>query len=127
MNKLIVIKPLKVGDGTEADIFFGPVQNKTQFEKVRDLLSSIATDKLKIALGGSIENSSGYYIHPTIVEIPSDSSRAVQEEPFASILPFLKWSDEDDVIQRANALETGLGSSAWSQDFSRATRTADRL
>lgn len=128
LNKLVTfVKSLKVGDGTEEDTFFGPVQNKMQFEKAKDLFSTLSTENLKAALGGSIENSSGYYIHPTIVDNPPEGSRVVQEEAFAPILPVLKWSDEDDVIQRANALKTGLGSSVWSKDFDRATRIADQL
>lgn len=39
----------------------------------------------------------------------------------------MKWSDEGDVLQRANALETGLGASVWSKDFERATRMACQL
>jgi acyl-CoA reductase-like NAD-dependent aldehyde dehydrogenase len=39
----------------------------------------------------------------------------------------MKWSDEEDVIQKANALETGLGASVWSKDFERATHIADQL
>lgn len=128
LEKLIAfVKTLKVGDGMEDDVFFGPVQNKMQFEKARDLFSSITTEKLRTALGGSIEDSKGYFIHPTIIDNPPDSSRVVQEEPFAPILPLMKWSDEADVIERANALETGLGSSVWSKDFDRATRIADQL
>lgn len=128
LNKLVTfVKTLKVGDGTEADTFFGPVQNQMQFEKAKDLVGSISTENLKPALGGSIEDSTGYYIHPIIIDNPPETSRVVQEEPFAPILPVLKWSDEDDVIGRANALETGLGSSVWSKDFERATRMADQL
>ncbi|CAG8005645.1 unnamed protein product [Penicillium olsonii] len=128
LEKLVTfVKTLKVGDGTEADTFFGPVQNEMQFEKAKELFSSLSTESLKTALGGSIENSSGYYIHPTIVDNPPESSRVVQEEAFAPILPVLKWSDEEDVIDRANALKTGLGSSVWSKDFDRATRIADQL
>lgn len=128
LEKLIAfVKTLKVGDGTEDDVFFGPVQNKMQFEKAKDLFSSIATEKLKAALGGSIDDSKGYFIHPTIIDNPPESSRVVQEEPFAPILPIMKWSDEADVIERANALETGLGASVWSKDFDRATRIADQL
>lgn len=111
----------------EDDVFFGPVQNKMQFEKAKDLFSSITTEKLKAALGGSIEDSKGYFIHPTIIDNPPESSRVVQEEPFAPILPIMKWSDEADVIDRANALETGLGASVWSKDFDRVTRIADQL
>jgi acyl-CoA reductase-like NAD-dependent aldehyde dehydrogenase len=128
LEKLVAfVKTLKVGAGTEPDTFFGPVQNEMQFEKAKELLTSIQKENLKPALGGSIENSTGYYVHPTIIDNPPESSRVVQEEPFAPILPILKWSDEDDVIERANALETGLGASVWSKDFERATRMADQL
>jgi acyl-CoA reductase-like NAD-dependent aldehyde dehydrogenase len=128
LNKLVAfVKTLKVGEGTESDVFFGPVQNEMQFKKAKDLFSSITTESLKPALGGSIESSPGYFIHPTIIDNPPESSRVVQEEAFAPILPIMKWSDEDDVIERANALETGLGSSVWSKDFERATRIADQL
>ncbi|KAJ6022837.1 hypothetical protein N7460_013232 [Penicillium canescens] len=128
LNKLVAfVKTLKVGEGTESDVFFGPVQNEMQFKKAKDLFSSITTENLKAALGGSIESSTGYFIHPTIIDNPPESSRVVQEEAFAPILPIMKWSDEDDVVERANALETGLGSSVWSKDFERATRIADQL
>ncbi|KAL2850401.1 Aldehyde/histidinol dehydrogenase [Aspergillus pseudodeflectus] len=128
LGKLVAfVKSLKVGNGTEADVFFGPVQNKMQFEKTKNLFSSIDTEKLKPVLGGTIEESNGYFIHPTIIDNPPDSSRVVQEEAFAPILPVMKWSDEEDVIKKANALETALGASVWSKDLERATRIADRL
>lgn len=128
LEKLIAfVKTLKIGDGTEPDVFFGPVQNKMQFEKAKELLGSITTEKLKAALGGSTDDSHGYFIHPTIIDNPPESSRVVQEEPFAPILPIMKWSDEDDVLEKANALETGLGASVWTRDFERATRMANQL
>ena len=39
----------------------------------------------------------------------------------------MKWSDEADVIQRANNTETGLGASVWSKDLVQAERLANRL
>lgn len=51
----------------------------------------------------------------------------VQEEPFAPILPIMKWSSEEDVLARANALYTGLGASVWSKDLERAIRMGDQL
>lgn len=51
----------------------------------------------------------------------------MQEELFAPILPMLRWSDEDDVIARANATEMGLGASLWSRNVARARRIADQL
>lgn len=43
------------------------------------------------------------------------------------MLPLLKWSDEDDVIKRANSTELGLGASVWSRDMTQAGRMARRL
>lgn len=128
LQKLVdFVKTLKVGAGTDSDVFVGPVQNKMQFEKAKDLFSSITTDKLKAALGGTIQESSGYFISPTIIDNPPESSRVVQEEPFAPILPLMKWSDEADVIARANAGHTGLASSIWSNDLERAERIASQM
>ena len=128
LNKLVAfVKTLKVGAGTESDVFLGPIQNSMQYEKAKNLFSTISEDKLKAALGGTIEDSAGYFIHPTIIDNPPESSRVVQEEPFAPILPIMKWSDEIEVIENANALETGLGASVWSKDFERATRMAHQL
>ncbi|KAJ5726985.1 hypothetical protein N7493_006012 [Penicillium malachiteum] len=128
MQKLVAfVKTLKVGDGTGADTFVGPVQNKMQYEKAKELFGSITTENLNAVLGGTIEDSTGYFIHPTIIDNPPENSRVVQEEPFAPILPVMKWSDEADVIDRANALETGLGSSVWCSDLDRAAHIADQL
>ncbi|GFF89612.1 probable aldehyde dehydrogenase [Aspergillus lentulus] len=118
---------LKVGDGTEPDVFFGPVQNSMQYDKTKNLFGSLSKEGLTTALGGTIQDSAGYFIHPTIVDNPPESSRVVQEEPFAPILPMLRWSDEDDVIARANATDMGLGASVWSRDMTRARRIADQL
>ncbi|KAL1966219.1 hypothetical protein VTN77DRAFT_4771 [Rasamsonia byssochlamydoides] len=118
---------LKSGDGTEPDVFFGPVQNEMQYEKVKDLFTTITTDGLNPALGGKIEPSKGYFITPTIIDNPPEKSRVVTEEPFGPIVPLLKWSDEEDVIARANDSQMGLGSSVWSKDIDRATRMARRL
>jgi acyl-CoA reductase-like NAD-dependent aldehyde dehydrogenase len=121
------VRSLKVGDGTQPDVFIGPVQNSMQYDKAKDLFRSLSTEALKVVLGGTINESEGYFIHPTIIDNPPESARVVREEPFAPIVPILKWSDEEDVIARANATETGLGASVWSKDMTRAHRIANQL
>ncbi|PYH92653.1 aldehyde dehydrogenase [Aspergillus ellipticus CBS 707.79] len=120
-------KNLKVGDGSKPDTFFGPVQNEMQYEKVKDLFTSIQTENLKPALGGTVTESGGYFITPTIIDNPPENSRVVQEEAFGPILPVLKWSDEADVIARANDSDSGLGASVWSKDLDRAQRMGAQL
>lgn len=80
------------------------------------------------AFGGDIKPSpKGYYITPAIIDNPPEDSRIVQEEPFGPIIPLLKWTNEEDVLERANAGKNGLGASVWSKDLVRAERMAREL
>ncbi|KAL8670583.1 MAG: hypothetical protein Q9168_004896, partial [Polycauliona sp. 1 TL-2023] len=111
-------RSLKVGPGTDPEVFIGPVQNKMQFDKVRAMYQHISTSNWTPALGGEVPAASpdkgqGYFFQPTIIDNPPDDSAIVTEEPFGPILPCLKWKDENEVIARANDSKTGLGASVW--------------
>ncbi|KAL9625495.1 MAG: hypothetical protein Q9204_007786, partial [Flavoplaca sp. TL-2023a] len=122
---------LKVGPGTDPDVFIGPVQNKMQFDKVRSMYQHISSEKWTPALGGNVPDANpdgkGYFFEPTIIDNPPDDSAIVTSEPFGPILPCLKWKNEDDVIARANEGKWGLGASVWSKDIEKAERMARRL
>ncbi|KAJ5605334.1 aldehyde dehydrogenase domain-containing protein [Penicillium lagena] len=48
-------------------------------------------------------------------------------EAFGPIVPVQPWSNEDEVIRRANATLTGLGACVWSNDLERAERIAQQI
>jgi acyl-CoA reductase-like NAD-dependent aldehyde dehydrogenase len=56
-----------------------------------------------------------------------EGSRLVDEEQFGPVLPVIKYSDNDDVIRRANATNCGLGASVWSSDTARARQVASQI
>jgi acyl-CoA reductase-like NAD-dependent aldehyde dehydrogenase len=100
----------------------------TRYEKVKDMYDQIEKCGWKTALAGSTGHSrDGYFVTPAIIDNPPEDSRIVVEEPFGPIVPLLKWTDEADVIDRANALRTGLGASVWSKDLERAERMGRQL
>jgi acyl-CoA reductase-like NAD-dependent aldehyde dehydrogenase len=120
-------KKLQMGDGFTDGVFLGPIQNSMQYEKVSSLFADIEKSGQKVAVGGKVENSDGYYITPTIIDNPKEDSRIVQEEPFGPILPILKWSTEEEVIERANATDMGLGASIWTTSLEEAERIGRQL
>lgn len=82
----------------------------------------------KVALEGKVrESETGYFVEPVIIDNPPEDSRIVVEEPFGPIVPLLKWSSVEDVIERANALETGLGASVWSKDIESAEKIGRQI
>ncbi|KAH7088009.1 aldehyde dehydrogenase [Paraphoma chrysanthemicola] len=120
-------KTLTMSDGREDGVFMGPIQNSMQYERVKTFFSDIEKENWKVAVGGKNEERTGYFITPTIIDNPADDSRIVTEEPFGPIVPLLSWSDENEVISRANNTAMGLGASVWSNDLEEANRIARQL
>ncbi|KAI0408802.1 aldehyde dehydrogenase [Xylaria palmicola] len=115
--------------GLDEDAFMGPVSNQPQYERVKDLLADIKNTQLTVAAGSTepLADRKGYFLAPTIIDNPPDDARIVVEEQFGPVLPLMKWSDEQDVIRRANATECGLGASVWTRDSAQANRIAEQL
>lgn len=128
----VVQGALKAGPSTDATAVLGPVQNRMQFGKLQDMYSQINKQGWRAVPAPDPSASTkgpegGFFLPPTLIDNPPDSSRIVTEEQFGPIVPLLKWSDEDDVVRRANATLMGLGGSVWSADVAKAERTARRL
>ena len=121
-------KSVKVGDGAEPETQLGPIQNLPQYEKVLEFVDDCKENGYRFALGGDVDrNARGWFIPVTLIDNPPEESRVVVEEPFGPILPILKWSDETDVIRRANHTRYGLGASVWGKDLDAVTRIGRQL
>jgi acyl-CoA reductase-like NAD-dependent aldehyde dehydrogenase len=115
-----------VGDGLEQGTQLGPLQNKMQYDKVRDLIED-SRQHGNIIAGGTTPDRPGYFIRPTIVRDITDGARLVDEEQFGPVLPVIKFSDPEDALARANASNYGLGGSIWSSDLDKAYALAERM
>ena len=117
----------RVGNGLDETVVLGPVQNRLQYERVRELIAATRDAGLRFLTGGSASEGPGYFIAPTVVDNPPDDARVVVEEPFGPVVPLLRFSDVDEVVRRANATEFGLGASVWSADIAAAQAIGERL
>ncbi|MCF1473740.1 aldehyde dehydrogenase family protein [Agrobacterium vitis] len=120
-------RTVKVGDGAEQGTDLGPIQNRMQFEKLKNLLADAKDKGLHFLLGGEVEDRKGFFVPVTIIDNPPEDSRVVVEEAFGPVLPLLKFKDIDDVIHRANNTEYGLAASVWGKDIAAARGIAERI
>jgi acyl-CoA reductase-like NAD-dependent aldehyde dehydrogenase len=118
---------VKVGDGTDEGTKLGPINNKPQFERVKELVGDALSHGATAAVGGHAMDRPGYFFEPTILAGLSDGTRIVDEEQFGPALPVISYRDVDDVVERANATHFGLSGSVWSSDSERAAGVAGRL
>ncbi len=57
----------------------------------------------------------GFFVEPTIFADCEDGMGIVREEIFGPVMSLLTFTDEDEVIARANATEFGLSAAVFTQ------------
>lgn len=118
---------MPMGNGLDESNIFGPVQNKKQFNFVADLVEDARERGGRVLCGGKPIDGKGFFYPLTLLADVTDGMRIVDEEQFGPVLPIIKYSDLDDVIERANASEYGLGGSVWSSDIEKAKEIAAQI
>ena len=122
-----VANAVPMGNGLNEENLQGPIQNKMQYDKVVGLYEDAKEKGGKVLCGGDIPDEPGYFMSYTLMTNVTDGMRIVDEEQFGPWLPIIKYSDINEVLEKANGLETGLGGSVWSSDIERAAEIAAKL
>ncbi|OQV09350.1 hypothetical protein CLAIMM_13480 [Cladophialophora immunda] len=115
------------GDPLATGTLRGPQADRVQYERILSFLDLAREEKLEVALGGDRENKTGYYIQPTVIYNAPDQSRLVKEEIFGPVLCLFTFTDEAEVLRRANDTEYGLYASVYTRDIKRALRVSKKL
>jgi acyl-CoA reductase-like NAD-dependent aldehyde dehydrogenase len=116
-----------LGDGLNPDVNMGPINNLAQLECVVELTEDAKKHGAEIVTGGERLDRPGYFFPPTIVTNISDGVRLVDEEQFGPVLPVIPFTDVNEIIERVNATDFGLGGSVWTNDVERGIELAARL
>jgi len=87
---------LAQGDITDLSNFMGAVIDDRAFAKHRDLLDKVQGDKgVKVVAGGTYDDSVGYFVRPTILEIDDPAHEIFSTEYFGPILAVNVYADKD--------------------------------
>jgi len=114
----------RLGDGFQKGVQYGPINNKMQFERIKELVEDAKNSGAKVVAGGAPLEGSGYFYTPTILTNVAEGTRIVDEEQFGPVLPVMPYANVAEAVQRANATRFGLGASVWGTDVARATEVA---
>ncbi|MGW5244279.1 NAD-dependent succinate-semialdehyde dehydrogenase [Streptomyces sp. NPDC004129] len=118
---------VRTGGGMEEGVTLGPMINRAAVQKIRSLVDDALARGARIAAQGTVPDGPGHF-HPAMVltDVPDDA-RVLHEEVFGPVAPLTTFTDEDEVLARANATVHGLASYVYSRDVARALRLAERL
>lgn len=128
----ISIRKLRVGNGMDENTDIGPLNNRTQWEHVKELVAEIEENSEgKIIVGGKIPTNialqKGFFFEPTLIVDVPEESRLLKEEVFGPVLPVVKVKDLDEAIEEANSTIYGLGASIWTKNLDRAISGCEQL
>lgn len=122
-----IAQTVKVGNGMNDGIQLGPINNRSQLERVINLVDNAKNRGAQIITGGSPLDGPGFFYPPTLVTDIADDAPLVAEEQFGPILPILLFDNVDDAIGRANATPYGLSGSIWTQDLKKGASLMSQL
>ena len=121
---------LRVGDAADFDSQVGPVISKQQYDMILAAIDRAQAEGAKLACGGGRPKNlseKGYFIQPTVLTEVKPDSHAATEEIFGPVLAVQRWSDQGEVIERANRTFYGLAGGVWSRDTRNAIEMAKLL
>ncbi|XP_071445776.1 4-trimethylaminobutyraldehyde dehydrogenase-like [Hetaerina americana] len=131
-NLIEATNKLKIGDPFDEDTTVGATITKEHAEKVLSYIESAKSEGATVECGGErcllpSPNDGGYYLSPCVLTSCTDDMKVVKEEVFGSVLSLLTFSEEDEVITRANATNFGLAGGVFTKDIQRAFRVVKRI
>ncbi len=119
---------IPMGVGLDDANLLGPLQNEMQWNVVNRLVEDAKGRGAHLVMGGNPDpGQPGYFYPKTLVTDIDNDAPLVQEEQFGQALPIIRYTDLEQAVEWANAVDVGLGASVWSADRDKAKEIAARL
>lgn len=124
-------KKLKSGDPFDKGTHLGSIISKSQVDVIDGYVQSAKEKGATIETGGNVMHvegfEDGHWYEPTVITDVTPDMKAVKEEIFGPVVVVEKFTDEKEVVKRANDTKYGLGSAIWTTNQARATRVAHQI
>lgn len=118
---------LTVGNGLAEGVDVGPLVNADTRDKVAGFVADAVAKGARLCLGGEVPSGPGFFYPPTVLTDVPDTADCVRDEIFGPVAALQTFTDEEDVIARANDTEYGLVAYVFTEDMRRGMRVCERL
>lgn len=128
VSKLLAeVAKLKVGNGAEPGVTFGPVHDMNGVRKTEEHIADALEKGARLLTGGKRHALGGSFFEPTVITDCNSTMRVAKEETFGPLGSIFRFNDEAELLAAANATEYGLASYFYSRDMARIWRVAEAL
>lgn len=121
------VKKLKVGNGVEEGVVVGPLIEASAVDKVEEHVKDAKAKGGRIVTGGERHALGGNFWQPTVIADAHEEMKLAREETFGPVAACFRFSDEQEVIRRANDTEFGLAAYFYTQNLQRVFRVSAAL
>ncbi|MEL6838176.1 MAG: aldehyde dehydrogenase family protein [Pseudomonadota bacterium] len=125
-----VASKIGVGPASDPGRHIGPVVNRTQWEKIQDMIQVGIDEGARLVAGGPglpEGVNRGYFVRPTVFADVNNQMRIAREEIFGPVLSIIPFETEEEAVEIANDTPYGLTNYVQSQDGAKRNRMARAL
>ncbi len=125
------VKKLNIGHPADTTADIGALVSKPHLEKVMQYITIAKEEGGTLLCGGNkvlvkgFEN--GYYLEPTVIEVPTDECRVNQEEIFGPVVTLMPFTTENEALTMANKVKYGLSATLWTNNLKRTMRMSQQI
>ncbi len=121
------VESMKTGSGLEDDVSITPLINQAGIDKVKRLVQSAKDSGAKVVIGGNVSDKHNQIFEPTILTDVTFDMDIACEEIFGPVLTLIPFSNEDSVVEQANATKVGLAAYVYTDDRHRIKRLSEQI
>jgi 1-pyrroline-5-carboxylate dehydrogenase len=124
------VSELKVGDVANFENFMGAVIDAKAFQTHKDAIEEATSNGRSIVAGGTVDDSEGFFVQPTVIETSDPRDRLLRDELFGPIVtayvyPDSKWDETLELVDTTSPY--GLTGAVFARDRAAIDEAAEKL